>query len=516
MPHFAHVIPLLPLLAAILIGAGLLTGRLCRVEHEAFTAAVAQGSIYLAALLAMLLPGLTTGTVPVYAGGLTWFQSGEFSLDIAFAAGGMHTWLCVVFALVFVVVFRFAPQYMHREAGFHRFFFFLSLFAFAMFLLVLSASAVTTFVGWEVAGISSWCLIAYNYKRTQAAANATRVFLIQRAGDAGFLLGLTLMLLWLGNADWLSLRESAATLSTLQATLLALAFLLPACIKSAQFPFTPWLFRAMEGPTPSSTVFYGAVMVHAGVILLLLLQPVFERSLLAQILLVVIGALTALYGWLVGRSQTDIKSSLACATATQAGLMFLECGLGLWQLALWHLLAHAVVRCFLFLRSPSILHNAHNLPVPPQTAPAAWLKAASLQQFWLDPLLDWALLRPARRLAQDLTWFENQVLDPLMGTPAPVVRRMSSLLQQREGSIGARLDNEDDSFAQGSGLAGKLTEWVAVFSQWFEERFILQGVGRDMISLGRHLGHAANRFEQLLLRPRYLVVFILITLLVAM
>jgi NADH:ubiquinone oxidoreductase subunit 5 (subunit L)/multisubunit Na+/H+ antiporter MnhA subunit len=516
MPHLAHVIPLLPLLAAVILGIGMLSGRLCRVEHEGFTAGVAKAAIYLAAVLALLLPDWSAPAEPVRAGALVWFRSGDFTFAASFASGGLHSWLCLVFALLFVVVFRFATQYMHREAGYHRFFFFLCLFAFASFLLVLSASTVTAFVAWEVAGISSWGLIAYNYRRAQAAANATRVFLLQRAGDAGFLLGLTLLLLWLGSADLFSLGTSVAALTTMQATLVALAFLLPACIKSAQFPFTPWIFRAMEGPTPSSTLFYGAVMIHSGVILLLFLQPVFERSLPAQFLLVVIGALTALYGYIVGRSQTDIKTSLGCATVTQTGLMFVECGLGLWHLALWHLLAHAIVRCFLFLRSPSILHHAHNLPVAPEDTPAGWLKTASLQQFWLDPLLDWALLRPVRRLAQDLTWFENHVLDPLMGSPGPVVRRMSSLLQQREGSIGSRLDNTDDSFAQGSGLAGKLTDWVALLSQWFEERFILQGVGRDMISLGRHLGHAANRFEQLLLRPRYLVVFILITLLVAM
>jgi hypothetical protein len=154
--------------------------------------------------------------------------------------------------------------------------------------------------------------------------------------------------------------------------------------------------------------------------------------------------------------------------------------------------------------------------VTPVSAPARWLQAASLQQGWLDPVMDWALIRPLGRLAQDLAYFEAHVLDPLMGTPAPLVRRVSSLLQAQEGKLGARLDNAHDTFAHGSGLAGKLTELVAAFSHWFEERFILQGVGRDMISLGRFLGHAANRIELLLLRPRYLVVFVLITLLVAL
>lgn len=508
---------LLPLLAALGIGAGLLSGNLRQGRGEDVTARLALGSIYLAALFALLLPGVFVGTAVVQQDiGFSWLQSGSIDISIGFVTGGMHSRVVLLFALLFVVVFRFARPYMHSEAGFHRFFFFLCLFAFAMFLLVLGANALLGFVAWELAGISSWVLIAYTYKRSQAAENATRVFLIQRTGDAGFLMALTLMLLWTGSADWYALGASVGQLGELQLHLLALGFLLAAFVKSAQFPFTLWLFRAMEGPTPSSAVFYGAVMVHAGVFLVILLQPLLERSFIAMGLLVSVGTASAIYGLVVGRSQTDIKASLACATVSQTGLMFVECGLGLWDLALWHMGAHAIVRCFLFLRSPSILHNAHNLPLQPTRAPARWLQAASIQQGWLDPLLDWAVVRPVERLAQDLAWFEARILDPLMGTPAPVVRRMSTLLQQEEQRIGARLDNLHDSFEHGSGLAGKLTELVAALSQWFEERFILQGVGRDMISLGRFLGHAANRFEQLLLRPRYLVMFILVTLLVAL
>jgi NADH:ubiquinone oxidoreductase subunit 5 (subunit L)/multisubunit Na+/H+ antiporter MnhA subunit len=518
MPVLVYPILLLPLAAALFIGVGLLCGRLQGDKGERLVASVARGAIYLSFLLALLLPGLTgTDRGAVYVlDTATWLASGEFTLQIAFVAGGLHTWLCVLFALLFVVVFRFASQYIHVEAGFQRFFFFMCLFAFAMYLLVLSANAVLTFVAWELAGICSWLLIAYNFRRAQAAANGTRIFIIQRCGDAAFLLGIVLLLLWTGSADWYALAGNVAGLGDTRITLLAVSFALAAFVKSGQFPFTPWLFRAMEGPTPSSAVFYGAVMVHAGVYLVLLLEALFARSGFASGLLIVVGSLTCLYGVLIGRSQTDIKSSLACATSCQTGLMFVECGLGWWDLAFWHLCANAVLQCYLFLSSPSILHNARDVPVPAVRARWPWLRMASLQQGWLDPLLDWAVVRPVQRLAHDLTWFEVQVLDPLVGTPAPLVQRVATLLQQEEGRIGARLENDHDSFAHGSGLAGKLTEVVATLSNWFEERFILQGVGRDMISLGRFLGHAANRFEQLLLRPRYLVMFVLITLLVTL
>ena len=503
-------------LAALFIGVMLMAGRLRPVLDEKLTATVAKQAIYASAILAVLLGALHSDDFVRWAPYFDWLRSGDVRLDLSLVGGGMHSAVSIAFALLFIVVFRFATPYMHAEAGFHRFFLFMLVLAFAMFLLVLSGSALLSFVAWELAGISSWCLIAYNFRRTQAATNATRVFLIQRVGDAAFLLGLTCLLLWTGASDWYALRENAAQLTELQATVLALSFAVAAFVKSAQVPFTPWLLRAMEGPTPSSTLFYGAVMIHAGVFLVILLAPVFEQAPIAMAVLFLVGVLSALAGFVAGRSQADIKGSMAWATVSQVGLMFAACGLGWWALALWHLCAHAVLRCFLFLRSPSILHNAHELPLTPKSAPNEWLKAASLQQLWLDASLDWAVARPAQRLAQDLTYFETQVLDPVMGTPAPLVRRVSSLLQHNERRIGARLDNHDDRFAQGSGLAGKLTEWVAAISAWFEERFILQGLGRDVISVGRRLGQAANHFEQLLLRPRYLVVFVAFTLLVAL
>jgi NADH:ubiquinone oxidoreductase subunit 5 (subunit L)/multisubunit Na+/H+ antiporter MnhA subunit len=512
MSVLIYAVLLLPLGAALVIGIGLLGGWLRPLSGERFTVAIAQGTVTLAALLALLL---LDGGTRQHSLALPWLQSGDLVLQLSFVSGGMHGVLCVLFALLSVVVLRFAAPYMHRDAGFHRFFCFMCVLVFAMLLLVSSGSALLSFVAWELAGISSWCLIAYNYRRAQAAANATRVFIVQRGGDAAFLLGLTLLLLWTGSGNWYDLPANVAQLSDMQATVLALAFASAACVKSAQVPVTPWLLRAMEGPTPSSTLFYGAVMMHAGVFLVILLAPLFERSTVAMAVLFGVGMMSALFGWIVGRGQSDVKGSLACATVSQLGLMFAACGLGWWQLAFWHLCAHAVLRCYLFLRSPAMLHHGHDLPLAPRQAPAPWLRAAALQQLWLDAALDWALVRPARRLAQDLAYFEAQALDPLMGTPAPLVRRMSALLQQEETRIGARLDNTHDNFAQGSGLAGKLTEWVAALSNWFEQRFILQGLGRDMISFGRHMGQAANRFEHLLLRPRYLVAFVLLTLLVA-
>ncbi|WP_050897748.1 hypothetical protein [Methylobacter tundripaludum] len=145
----------------------------------------------------------------------------------------------------------------------------------------------------------------------------------------------------------------------------------------------------------------------------------------------------------------------------------------------------------------------------------AWVYVASLQRFWLDQITDWALVKPVRGLAHDLSYFDDHIVDRIMGAPAPAIRTISSLAQLEEQMVGAQLDNDSDNFAQGSGLAGKLTEWMASVLHWFEDRFVLRGIGKNSINYGRELGHIANKFEQSVLRPRYLVLFVFITLLVA-
>ena len=184
-------------------------------------------------------------------------------------------------------------------------------------------------------------------------------------GDAGFILGIGASYLYAHTVDWGSLNSVAERLTTPTATVIALCFAVAAFAKSVQLPFTPWLGRAMEGPTPSSAVFYGAVMVHSGVYLVILLEPIFERAPAVMLLMVIVGLITAIYSFVVGLTQTDVKSSLCFATSGQLGLMFLECGLGLWQLASWHLCAHAIVRGYQVLTAPSLMHNVLGNPIKP-------------------------------------------------------------------------------------------------------------------------------------------------------
>jgi len=517
MDALVILIPLLPLLAAAAIGGGHLAGILRGEAGESATADIACWAITLSCLMAFALLGADwLGENRGFFSIGQWLGSDNLNIRVNFFTTGLHVRLAALFALLLTIVSRFSINYLHRETGFYRFFFVLSLFAAAMLVLVLSANAVGTFVGWEIAGLCSYLLIAYSYQRPVAVQNATRVYVTNRIGDAGFIIGIGLCYAWLDGVNWSQLNAAAEQLTIGEATGISLCFALAAFAKSAQLPFTPWLARAMEGPTPSSAAFYGAVMVHAGVYLVCLLEPIFSQSPFAMAVLGLVGFTTALYSFIVAQTQADIKSSLSFATSGQLGLMFVECSLGFWQLASWHLCAHAIVRCWLILTAPSLLHNLRRSAA--QSRPrevSGRLYMVSLQHFWLDQVIDWALVKPIRGLAHDLSYFDDHIIDRIMGVPAPTMGTLSSLAQVEEEIIGAKLNNETDEFARGSGLAGKLTEWASAVVHWFEDRFVLRGIGKDAIHYGRQLGHAANKFEQIILRPRYLVLFVCITFLVA-
>lgn len=520
MDRLVVLIPLFPLLAALFIGIGNLLGQIKGEAGERITSGIAFLAISLSCILALAL--LVTDLLGKNVGSITmgdWLGSDNFRISVNFITSGLNIGLTALFAILLFVVIRFSINYMHREAGFHRFFFILSLFSASMLLLVLSGNAVGTFIGWEIAGLCSYLLISYAYDRPIATINATRVFVTNRIGDAGFILGIGLSYFYAGTMNWESLNGMAEQLTIPTATVIALCFAVAAFAKSAQLPFTPWLARAMEGPTPSSSVFYGAVMIHAGVFLVILLQPIFERAPLAMDALILIGLFTAVYSFAVGLTQTDVKSSLCFSISGQLGLMFLECGLGFWELATWHLCAHAIVRCYQVLTAPSLMHNVMGNPIKPigrDYAKLRWLYIASIQRFWLDPIADRTLVRPIEGLGQDLSHFDTYVIDRAMGAPASPARAISSLAQlERKVLAESQPDYNVSQFGHGTGIAGKLFEWTANVLGWFEERLVLQGIGMDIVDIGNKLGRAANTFERLLLKPRYLVLFVFIVLLIA-
>lgn len=520
MDFLAFLIPLFPFVAAAFIGFGQLFNQFVGDQGEVASAGFAKNAIYLSCLCAitLLVSDLINATSGTKIAG-QWLGSGNLIVNFNFITSGFNVVLAAIFSVILVIVTHFSVNYLHKEPGFHRFFFVLSLFSSAMLLLVLSGNAIGTFIGWEIAGLSSFLLISYAYDRPIAIINATRVFVTNRIGDVGFILGIALAFYFAGTTDWANLYEMAQILTTPTATVISLCFVVAAMAKSAQLPFSPWLARAMEGPTPSSAVFYGAVMIHAGIFLVILLQPVIERAPFTMGLLIFVGFFTALYSFIVGLTQTDAKSSVCFAITGQVGLMFLECGLGWWELAKWHLCAHAIVRCYQVLLAPSLLlfvqHNPMRL-VSPAIGKLRWLYIASLQRFWLDPITDRALVRPIIGLGHDLDRFDKNVIDRAMGDPVSSFTAISSLTQlEKKGAHAESLDHLQAEFVRGKGIIGKLLEWVANILSWFEERLVLRGIGMDIVDIGRYLGHAANTFEQLLLKPRYLVLFVFIVLMFA-
>jgi NADH:ubiquinone oxidoreductase subunit 5 (subunit L)/multisubunit Na+/H+ antiporter MnhA subunit len=494
------LVPLLPLLAAALIAARVLAGRDKGDAVEPATARLALLAMLAALGLLVVFDGLALAHgVPGQVTVAEWFSSGTIKLHLSFAADGLSLPIASLVAFIGLTSLLFSRNYLHREAGFHRFFMAMSLFLAGMLLIVLAGNAVLAFVGWELAGVSSWMLIGYAYERLTATANAQRAFITNRIGDAGFLLGIGLAYLWIGSVEWPALARARP--ETLLAGLLVLGFLVAALAKSAQLPFAPWIARALEGPTPSSAIFYGALMVHAGVYLLLRLEPLLAQAPGLMVAVAALGLLTAIYGGLSGLVQTDVKSTLMFATTTQVGLMFAEIGLGLFQVAAWHLGLHALWRAWQFLASPAYMHLVDARPAPPAPgwlARRGWLHTAALQRFWLEPLTDALLVRPTQNIARDVRAIDENVVSRLVGLPA-------------ETRTSALMESTGDTVVRGHGVAGALLEWTAGHLDHFESRLILQEGGGRLSALLKSAGMVFQAVEALLERPRYLLLLVMAT-----
>lgn len=263
-----------------------------------------------------------------------------------------------------------------------------------------------------------------------------------------------------------------------------------------------------RGPTPSSAVFYGSLMVHAGVYLVLRLQPLIEQLPWVMALLIVIGALTAVYGYLAGLVQSDVKSALIFSTNAQVGLMFLFCGLGWFELATWYLVAHAIWRAFQFLSAPAHMQMM-NSPTRPV---ATWLKrhprifSAALQRFWLDHIADWLLARPTTEFAADIHSFDELVVNRVVGLSGSSGAITSLAQHQEQQQFGAT-----NNIGTGRGAMGRILQWMASKLYWFEERLVLRGGGEGLLKGINFLGRYIQQIEQLLSSPRYLLLLIMAT-----
>lgn len=346
-----------PTLAFVWLGARMLLGP---PPSERRVASVAAWTLTGALTAAFVVLGgmLVHGTDQVAVDLGQWFAVGAYGFEITLLIDRLSLPFVILTCALTGVVGKFSASYLHRDPGFHRFYLLLLLFAAAMLTLVMAGSIDLLFAGWELVGVGSALLIAFFTRRKEPVTSALRAFAVYRVCDVGLLVAAVLFHHHAHTADF---QRGLGEIDGGAAHLVGVLLVLAAMGKSALVPFGSWLPRAMEGPTPSSAIFYGGLSIHAGAYLLLRTAPVLERSVVASAVLVGVGGVTAIYATLVARAQTDAKNQLAYAAMAQVGLIVVEIALGLHTLALVHVCGHACLRTLQFLRAPSLLHAYHQM-----------------------------------------------------------------------------------------------------------------------------------------------------------
>lgn len=372
MPDFlypiAYTVLIAPLLLVILLGGASLIFRPLSETVIGLLAEIAN-VVGLVASLAVLVFMLTSGVneIPVVMG--SWVHVPEFHFSVKFQFDRLSVPFVILTFILCGTIGAFATRYMHREKGFNRFFVSYSLFMLGMVITSLAGTIETLFAGWELVGLSSALLVAFFHERANPVRNGLWVWSVYRVSDAALLVGAIVLHHLRGAGEFdvflgqIGLGQigtwpmGQTPLSHNQAFQVGLLMLIAAIGKSAMVPFSGWLPKAMEGPTPSSAVFYGALSVHLGAFLLLRIESLIDHSFVLKVLIVAVGLVSALFGTFAGRVQTDIKSALSFASLTQVGIIFVEIGIGFRYIALFHILGHASLRTLQFLRAPNILQD---------------------------------------------------------------------------------------------------------------------------------------------------------------
>ena len=352
---------LAPLLASLAVGLRILVAetwiterQVTRVIRLALLGSFV-GSVVVAALHLGYLGTAVSGEVDFGS----WVAIGSYEVPAVLYVDHVAVAFSLLGAAMTGLVARFSVTYLHKEAGFTRFYLLLGLFASGTQLVAFAGALDLFFAGWEAIGISSALFIGFFHERPEPIRSGLRAFITYRVCDLGFLVAIVTTHEHLGSTRLLDLAGISRLPGT-EVTVIALLLLVAALGKSAQLPFSGWLVRAMEGPTPSSALFYGGVSIHCGLFLLLRTAPVLEASPVAAATGVAIGLLTAIYAAAATRTHADAKGALAHATLAQTGLILAEICLGLTTLALVHLVSHAMLRAWQYLRAPNAIHDAHH------------------------------------------------------------------------------------------------------------------------------------------------------------
>ena len=360
-----HAIVFLPLLGFLVAG---LFGRQLGPRNAELVTSVLVGISALLSWVAFFHVGFGDGATRVEVA--DWITVGTLKIDWAFRVDTLTAVMLVVVNTVSTLVHVYSIGYMHEDPSRQRFFAYLSLFTFAMLMLVTADNLVQMFFGWEGVGLASYLLIGFWYERPTANAAAIKAFVVNRVGDFGYSLGIFLVFALTGSVAFDTIFAAAPGLATKTfhafgydwnaMTLTCLLLFMGAMGKSAQFLLHTWLPDAMEGPTPVSALIHAATMVTAGVFMTARLSPLFEQAPNTQTFIIVIGATTAFFAATIGLVQNDIKKVVAYSTCSQLGYMFVAIGVGGYSLAIFHLFTHAFFKALLFLGAGSVIHACHH------------------------------------------------------------------------------------------------------------------------------------------------------------
>ncbi|WP_234824233.1 proton-conducting transporter membrane subunit [Bremerella cremea] len=395
----------LPLLLGFHLGEG--------VQATLTKTAVVAGFMASVGILGVMLTfGLRH--VPIEFGNWVAIPQEHFHFHLKFVFDRLSVPFVILSFLLCGTVGAFAAVYLHRDRGYRRFFLLYALFLLGMVVSSLAGTIETLFFGWELVGLSSALLVAYFHERPGPVRNGLRVWATYRIADAAFLIAALALHHLTGAGDFDGLMGSGpwpygvAAIDSTSALVVGLLLLLAAAGKSGMVPFSGWIPRAMEGPTPSSAVFYGALSVHLGVFLLLRVSPLLEVSLPLRIMVVLLGLASAIFGAIASRAQCDVKNALAFASLTQVGIITVEIGFGLHYIALIHMIGHACLRTLQLLRSPSVLKDFRMLEnavgthlgvdtsgtSKPLVPSKIWLYRFAMERGFLDALLNRWIIFP--------------------------------------------------------------------------------------------------------------------------
>ena len=355
------LIPLLPLMGS------LINGVLGKRFSRGSIAAIACGSVGLAFVISLgaffQMVRAPEEDLPIVREYFVWIQAGTFEASAGFLLDQLSGLMILIVTGVGLLIHVYSTGYMGHEDGLYRYFAYLNLFMFSMLTLVLANNYLLMFVGWEGVGLCSYLLIGFYFQKKPATDAGKKAFIVNRVGDFGFILAISLIFWTFGTVDYQTIFGQAANSppealgSFGPVTVACLLLLLGAMGKSAQIPLYVWLPDAMEGPTPVSALIHAATMVTAGVYMVARSGALFNVAPTAMITVAVVGATTALFAASIGLVQTDIKRVLAYSTVSQLGFMFLAVGVGAYAAGIFHLMTDAFFKALLFLGAGSVIHG---------------------------------------------------------------------------------------------------------------------------------------------------------------